>query len=253
MPNKGKQILAVWGSPSSGKTVTVVKIARELSLNKKNVAVVFCDGVCPTLPTVLKTKKPVEGSIGEVLAAPNVTQELILKNCVCHGKNPYISFLGYKAGENVFTYAEYAKERAVDLLVLLRHIADCVVVDCASNITDSILSTAALEVADAVLRLGSCDLKGVSYFMSCLPIIADHRFKPEKHIRVLSNVKPRQDSGGYENTYGGVSYKLPHVDAIEEQFYSLALLDCLSGKDAKVYEPAIQSVVKEVFSYDKEH
>lgn len=247
MPNKGKQILAVWGSPSSGKTVTAVKIARELSLNRKNVAVVFCDGVCPALPTVLKTKKPVEGSIGEVLAAPSVTQELILKNCECPARNPYISFLGYKAGENVFTYAEYAKERAVDLLVLLRHIADCVVVDCASSLTDSILSTAALEVADAVLRLGSCDLKGVSYFMSSLPLIADRRFKPEKHIRVLSNVKPRQDSGGYENTYGGVSYKLPHVAAIEEQFYSLSLLDGLSGKEAKTYETVIREIAEGVF------
>ena len=248
MPNKGKQILAVWGSPSSGKTVTAVKIARELSLNRKNVAVVFCDGVCPALPTVLKTKKPVEGSIGEVLAAPNVTQELILKNCECPAKSPYLSFIGYKAGENVFTYAEYAKERAVDLLVLLRHIADCVVVDCASSLTDSILSTAALEVADAVLRLGSCDLKGVSYFMSSLPLIADRRFKPEKHIRVLSNVKPRQDSGGYENTYGGVSYKLPHVAAIEEQFYSLSLLDGLSGKEAKTYETVIREIAEGVFA-----
>lgn len=247
MPNKGKQILAVWGSPSSGKTVTAVKIARELSLNKKNVVAVFCDGVCPAIPTVLKTKKPVEGSIGEVLTAPNVTQELILKNCACHARNPYISFLGYKVGENVFTYAEYAKERAVDLLVLLRHIADCVVVDCSSNLTDSILSTAVLEVADTVLRLGSCDLKGMSYFMSCLPLIADRRFKPEKHVRVLSNVKPRQDSGGYENTYGGVSYKLPHVDAIEEQFYSLSLLDGLSGKDAKAYEPVIKEIAEGVF------
>jgi len=247
MPNKGKQILAVWGSPSSGKTVTAVKIARELSLNRKNVAVVFCDGVCPALPTVLKTKKPVEGSIGEVLSAPNVTQELILKNCECPARNPYFSFLGYKAGENVFTYAEYAKERAVDLLVLLRHIADCVVVDCASSLTDSILSTAALEVADAVLRLGSCDLKGVSYFMSSLPLIADRRFKPEKHIRVLSNVKCRQDSGGYENAYGGVSYKLPHVDAIEEQFYSLSLLDGLPGKEAKEYELVIREIAEGVF------
>lgn len=249
MPNKvKKQILAVWGSPSSGKTVTAVKIARELSLSKKNVVVVFCDAMCPALPTVLKTKKPVEGSIGEVLAAPSVTQELILKNCVCPAKNPYITFLGYKAGENVFTYAEYAKERSVDLMVLLRHIADCVVVDCTSNLTDSILSTAAMEVADAVLRLGSCDLKGVSYFMSCMPLIADRRFKPEKHIRILSNVKPRQDSGGYENTYGGISYKLPHVEGVEEQFYSLSLLDGLSGKDAKPYEPVIREIVEGVFA-----
>lgn len=247
MPNKGNQILAVWGSPSSGKTLTAVKIAREMSLNKKNVAVVLCDVVSPSLPTVLKTKKPAEVSIGEVLSASGVTQELILKSSVCPDKTPYISFLGYKAGENVFTYAEYAKERAVDLLVLLRHIADYVVVDCASSLTDSILSTAALEVADAVLRLGTCDLKGVSYFMSSLPLIADHRFKPEQHIRVLSDIKPRQATGGYENAYGGVSYKLPHVDAVEEQFYSLALLDGLSGKEAKAYEPVIRAIVREVF------
>lgn len=102
-------------------------------------------------------------------------------------------------------------------------------------------------MADAVLRLGSCDLKGVSYFMSCLPLIADRRFKAEKHIRVLSNVKPRQDSGGYENTYGGVSYKLPHVAAIEEQFYSLSLLDGLTGKEAKTYEPVIRGIAEGVF------
>lgn len=248
MPNKGNQILAVWGSPSSGKTVTAVKIARELSLKKKNVVVLLCDAVCPALPTVLKTKKLAEGSIGEVLSAPSVTQELILKNSVCPDKNPYISFLGYKARENVFTYAEYAKERAVDLLVLLRHIADYVVVDCASSLIDSISSTAALEVADAVLRLGTCDLKGVSYFMSSLPLIADRRFKPEKHISVLSDIKPRQAAGGYENAYGGVSYRLPHVDAIEEQFYSLALLEGLSGKDAKAYEPVLRGIAREVFA-----
>lgn len=247
MPNKGKQILTVWGSPSSGKTVTAVKIARELSMSKKNIAVVFCDAICPTLPTVLKTKTPIEGSAGAVLAAPAITQEHILKNSVCPSKNPYITFLGYKAGENVFTYAEYTRERAVDLLVLLRHIADYVVVDCSSSLTDSILSTTALEMADTVLRLGSCDPKSVSYFMSCLPLIADHRFRQEKHIRVLSDIKPRQDSNGYENAFGGVLYKLPHVEAIEEQVYSLSLLEGLSGKDAKAYEPVIRRIAEEVF------
>lgn len=246
MLNKGKQILAVWGSPSSGKTITAVKIARELSMNKKNVAMVLCDAVCPALPALLNSKKAAEGSIGEVLSAPAISQELILKNSVYSDKNPYVSFLGYKAGENVYTYAEYTKERAVDLLVLLRHIADYVVVDCASSLTDSILSTAALEMADTVLRLGTCDLKSVSYFMSSLPLIADHRFRPEQHIRVLSDIKPQQAAGGYENAYGGVAYKLPHVDAIEEQFYSLALLEGLSGREAKVYESIIRAIAGEV-------
>ena len=44
---------------------------------------------------------------------------------------PYISFSGLQGwGKIVFTYAEYSKEKAVDMLVLLRHIADYVIVDC---------------------------------------------------------------------------------------------------------------------------
>ena len=34
MANKQKQMLAVWGSPGSGKTVTAVKLAAELSKKK---------------------------------------------------------------------------------------------------------------------------------------------------------------------------------------------------------------------------
>ena len=41
MANKQKQMLAVWGSPGSGKTVTAVKLAAELSKKKKNVVVVL--------------------------------------------------------------------------------------------------------------------------------------------------------------------------------------------------------------------
>ncbi|OLN25372.1 hypothetical protein DSOL_5327 [Desulfosporosinus metallidurans] len=37
------------------------------------------------------------------------------------------------------------------------------------------------------------------------------------------------------------------MDAIEEQFYSLALLDGLSGKDAKAYEPVIREIAEGVF------
>jgi hypothetical protein len=40
-------------------------------------------------------------------------------------------------------------------------------------LTESIISTVALEVADEVLRLGSCDLKSVSYFRSVLPLLSE--------------------------------------------------------------------------------
>ena len=62
------------------------------------------------------------------------------------------------------------------MLVLLRHIADYVIVDCTSVLTGNVLATAALEVADDVLRVCGCDLKAISYFASYLPLIEDRKF-----------------------------------------------------------------------------
>lgn len=247
MANKQKQMLAVWGSPGSAKTVTAVKLANELSKAKKNVVLVLCDTVAPALPSIVKAKKMPDASLGAVLSAPSLTQELVLRNCVPHEQNPYVSLIGYKAGESAFTYAEYGKSRAVDMLVLLRHIADYVIVDCTSALTGNVLSTAALEVADDVLRLCACDLKAISYFASYLPLIEDGKFKADKHIKVLSNTRPYEGGGEYENSFGGVRYRLPYIPAVEEQAATLRLMDALSGKEAKAYEPEIASIAREVF------
>ena len=192
-----------------------------------------------------------EESVGELLSAPGMTQERVLKTCVPCEKHPYISFLGYKAGENVFTYAEYSKEKAVDMLVLLRHIADYVIVDCTSVLTGNVLATAALEVADDVLRVCGCDLKAISYFASYLPLIEDRKFKPEQHIRVLSNTRPYPGGMEYENSFGGVKYRLPYLPIVEEQAATLKLLEPLAGKEAKSYEPVIAAIAAEVFGDGK--
>ena len=241
MANKQKQMLAVWGSPGAGKTVTAVKLAAELAKRKKNVVLAFTDLTAPPLPAVAAEGQLPEVSVGELLSAPGMTQEQVLKTCVPCEKHPYISFLGYKAGENVFTYAEYSKEKAVDMPVLLRHIADYVIVDC----------TAALEVADDVLRVCGCDLKAISYFASYLPLIEDRKFKPEQHIRALSNTRPYQGGMEYENSFGGVKYRLPYLPIVEEQAATLKLLEPLAGKEAKSYEPVIAAIAAEVFGDGK--
>ena len=225
MANKQKQMLAVWGSPGAGKTVTAVKLAAELAKRKKNVVLVFTDLTAPSLPAVAAEGKLPEVSVGELLSAPGMTQEQVLKTCVPCEKHPYISFLGYKAGENVFTYAEYSKEKAVDMLVL--------------------------EVADDVLRMCGCDLKAISYFASYLPLIEHRKFKPEQHIRALSNTRPYPGGMEYENSFGGVKYRLPYLPIVEEQAATLKLLEPLAGKEAKSYEPVIAAIAAEVFGDGK--
>ena len=82
MANKQKQMLAVWGSPGAGKTVTAVKLAAELAKRKKNVVLVFTDLTAPSLPAVAAEGKLPEVSVGDLLSAPGMTQERVLKTCV---------------------------------------------------------------------------------------------------------------------------------------------------------------------------
>jgi len=246
MPIKQKQMIAVWGSPSSGKTVTSIKIAAELAKRNLNVIVVCCDLSAPAVPTLIKSKRTSAVSIGDVLEAPIITQDVILKNCVSFEKNPFITLLGYKMGESVFDFAEYTKERAVDLLVQLRHIADFVIVDCVSDLTNNILSAMAMELSDNVLRLCPNNLKAISYFATYMPIISDAKFKASKHIKVLSCT--RAGSGDeYIEAYSGVAHCLPYLPAIEQQNAEMTLTEPLSGKDAKAYEPVIAAIAKGVF------
>lgn len=50
--NDSGGMLAVWGSPGSGKTVTAAKIAKMLSARKKNVILLLCDMAAPMLPCI---------------------------------------------------------------------------------------------------------------------------------------------------------------------------------------------------------
>lgn len=51
---RDNQVLAVWGSPSSGKTIMSVKLARYIASQKKNVILVLADMSAPPLPYVCR-------------------------------------------------------------------------------------------------------------------------------------------------------------------------------------------------------
>lgn len=236
------QMLAVWGGPCSGKTTTAVKLAMELASHKENIVILMCDFTAPAPQTLLPNVTTTGKSLGELLSLPSISQEEILRRCIPLGKSPYVSLLGYQRGDNAFTYAKYSKERAIDLITLLRHVADYIIIDCESAFSFDVLSAVALEMADAVLRLCVCDLKSLSYFTSALPLLSDSRYASARHIKALSMVKPGQDNGEYQNIFGGISYSLPFVPELEEQFYAARLTDELCSKSAAAYNAAIRDI-----------
>ena len=66
------KIIAVWGSPSSGKSTFSIKLAKELASKKKNVIIVFADNNCPVIPTLIQKEN--SKSLGNILSAVNLTK-----------------------------------------------------------------------------------------------------------------------------------------------------------------------------------
>lgn len=243
-------ITAIWGSPSSGKTVTSMKLARELEAMKRNVIVIFADLFCPVLSTVMPSVDVKSRTLGSLLSKPHIKQIDIMQTAIPYPKHEHIAMIGYKNGDNIFTYSEFLAERVAQFMSELRKVTDHVIIDCSSVLTEDGFTTIALQKADKVVRLCNCDLKSFSYFTSHLPLISRAKFNSDGHILVMSNVKPGQEDGTFRSVYGNMAYTLRHVHEIEQQYYSAGLLDSLSGKDGRKYSAEIKKMAKGVFGLE---
>jgi len=242
------QVLAVWGSPSSGKTIMSVKLARYIASQKKNVILVLADMSAPPLPYICPPSDlEAETSLGNILSAAHVDENLIKQNAILHKKNEYLTMLAMLKGENAFSYAPYTETQAKELLTELRKMCDYIIIDCTSNITNDALSAVSLIESDAVLRLVSCDLKSISYLNSQLPLLLDNKFNANKQYKAASNVAEFQADENIEQVVGGVSFKIPHSNEVYKQFLAGNLFAGLSEKDSRDFRKAVSKIANEVF------
>ena len=247
-PENENQMLAVWGSPGSGKTTTAVKLAARLAMQKKDVALLLCDMNTPMLPCICPPGDlEEEHSLGSVLAATHVSESLVRHNCITHKKIRHLTILGMRKGENEYTYPPYERTQAEELLQCLRKIAPYIIVDCGSCIANDILSAIALMEADAVLRLVNCDLKSISYLSSQLPLLKDSQWDAEKQYKVASNVYPNEASEHIERVLGNVAFQIPHSEEVKAQVLEGNLLKELVLKDSKGFRKTMEAITKEVF------
>jgi MinD superfamily P-loop ATPase len=250
---KDVQVLAVWGSPSSGKTTVSVKLAKHLADKKRNVVLLLCDMTAPMLPCICPPSDlEWERSLGSILAATHVTDTLIKQNCITHKKISYLTLIGMLKGENVFTYPPYNAELATELLDHLRDIAPYVIIDCSSYIANDILSAVALMEADSVLRLVNCDLKSISYLSSQLPLLKDNKWDADKQYKVASNVKTNQASEHIEQVLGNVVFKIPHSDELENQALAGDLFRDLVLKDSRASARRLKKFQRRSLAYEKQ-
>ena len=236
--NDSGGMLAVWGSPGSGKTITAVKIAKALSARKKNVILLLCDMAAPMLPCICPADAlESNGSLAGVLAAARISENLIKHNLVTFKRNSCLAVLGLLERQNEYSTPPFTQKQVVELLDGLRQIAPYVIVDCGSYIANDILSAVALMEADSILRLANCDPKSVNYFASQLPLLDGPEW----------DMKPYQAADHIGKVLGDTAFVLPYSQELEEQYLAGNLLADLTLKDSRPFRKELERIIAEVF------
>ena len=244
---KNNKIIAIWGNPNSGKTTLSIKIANELIKKNKSVILVMADPFAPAIHTVLPFTETKDQSLGALLSSIQISQESILKKCIPVPNTKNLSVLSYLHGENIRTYADYGKERILDFFILLKHLADHIIVDCSSQFHHDLLSRGALELSDQVIRLISPDLKAISFYDASLPLLGERKYNVANQIKVLSNVKQEMPKDIVGNRFGGIHNELDYSEELQRQVLEARLFETLTDKKSDRYNRQLQSLMDILF------
>lgn len=161
------KLIAVCGSPESGKTTLGLKLAQELYYTKKtSVLFLSVDLNVPIMGYIFPHCKESDlYSIGKTLDKTDIYREDVMKQIVTVKTMMNFGFLGFKAGENKYSYPRPTEDKVLELFRCMSEIAEYIVIDCVSE-NDDLISTLARREADVVIQTVTPDLKCMTYFAS---------------------------------------------------------------------------------------
>ena len=96
------KIIAVWGSPNSGKTTFATTLATAIyDTFNSTVIVLYTDLNAPVLPVIFPNEKSEDlGSVGIPLSKTEIETETVIQNLVTVKARQNFGFIGYRTGEN---------------------------------------------------------------------------------------------------------------------------------------------------------
>jgi MinD-like ATPase involved in chromosome partitioning or flagellar assembly len=239
-------IVALWGSSGSGKSSLSVQIALALSRKKHNVVLVDTNFVVPqcgiwfpdmaatqqhSLSTILENEITPEGLAGRI-----------------HLVNRRLGVLGYTMGELAMNSLIQRYDTAASLLHIAATLSDYVIVDCQTNITQDHLTFTALEMSGRKIIIHTPDMRGISFRLSNVTMLADSKYNMENAIQVLNKVRTISPVDSIERVIGNINYTLP----FDHRVYR-ALCEGESGKlsgydMSKPYSRVFDSLINNITS-----
>lgn len=237
------KMIAVCGSPESGKTTASLKLAQEL-YNQKKGSVVFLspDMRVPSMAYIFPHSKAADlFSIGKALDKTDIFTEDVLKQLVPVKTMRNFGFLGYTAGENKYRYPRPTEDKITALFRVMNEIADYVVVDCVSDM-DDLISRMAINGATSVIQMVTPDLKSIAYYSSQAEMFES---VAKRNIKVLcirdrDVYLPKEEVASH---IGNVQFTLPYSRPLKQQVITGTLSERLA--DSK-YRKQIAAIAKKV-------
>lgn len=207
--------IAVWGSAGSGKSMFSCVLAKALTGNNRKAIIINADTSTPMLPVWLPDQiVETSASIGHVLSAVDIDTTLVASKVTVLKSHPFIGLMGYAAGENPLSYPDIKYDTALALIASARKMVDYVIVDCCSSMT-ALFTPAAIETASVAIKILTPDLKGINYLKAQRPLLADARFKYERHLSFAGMARPFHAIDEMGHIIGGWDGLLPYSKEME--------------------------------------
>lgn len=239
------KIIAVCGSPSSGKTTAGLKIAEEIYYST-NLPVIFIspDTNTPTLSYLFPRNKDSDlFSLGEALDKTTITCEDILRQIVYTKNMKNFGFLGLKLGENKYSFPRPTEEKIREFFISCGRLAPVVIVDCMSDFND-LISNIAMREANVNIQLISPDLRCMGYYSAYDEMYNSVQDKCVKVINLMDNdvFLPIEEVKAH---FKGVDFMLPYSRPLKQQAITGTLTEKIN--DSK-YRDVCLNVAKRVLN-----
>ncbi len=208
-------VIAVWGSPGSGKSTFSALLSRYLTRDKTKAIILSPDINTPMLPVWFPNENIENAmSIGHVLSSHEINNSIIAEKVKLLKSYPYVGVLGYTSGDMPLSYPEVTYDKIVQTIEVTAGMVDHVIIDCTSRVTD-LFTPAAIELADVVVGIFTPDLRGISYRMAQTPLLNSPKFRLDEHLVFAGSSRPYYAIDEMEHICGRLDGVLPWIKEID--------------------------------------
>lgn len=202
--------IAVWGNSGGGKSTLAVKLAAVMS-KSNNVILIDTNYITPQLqiwyPNVdIKSECSLSNILDNDIKADTVGRKMYMAS-------DNMGVLGYVKDEIAINNVPKREDTAGELLKAAERMADVVIIDCQSNVTQDILSFVGVTNADVRILTVTPDLRGAAWYRSNVSMI-ENAASFARQLKIYSQLRRYAPVEEIENVIGKGDYYIPYDDNV---------------------------------------